>query len=149
LTLFELLIALAIFLASVAALSHLIAAGTRASVQGQLQTRAILRCESKLAEVVAGAEPLESVTDSVFQDDDSWTWTMTVQDGPFPDLHFVGITVSHEGQQALANTSFRLTRYVRDPRLFRAESPAARRNMERPMPESDGSEQPEPQRDAD
>ena len=55
LTLFELLLALAIFLASLAALAHSCwTSGSRAAAQAKLQTEAILRCESKLGELVSG-----------------------------------------------------------------------------------------------
>jgi len=120
-TLFEVLLALAIFLASLAALAHLIAAGTRAAVQGRLQTQAIVRCKSKLAEVVAGAETLETVSNVSFGDDQRWSWSLTVEQGPWPELKTVQVTVAHIGGNSLGNTSYALHSFVRDPRLFETE----------------------------
>lgn len=121
LTLFEVLLALAIFLVSLAALAHLIASGTRAAVQGRLQTEAIIRCKSKMAEVVAGAEAMETLSRVAFTDDPKWIWNLSVEQGPWPDLRTVQVTVSHIGTNPLGNTSYTLRRYVRDPRLFEQE----------------------------
>lgn len=121
LTLFELLLALAIFLTALAALSQLIASGTRAAAQSRLQTEAIFRCESKLGELVAGAIPIESSSKASFDDDKSWSWTLDVEDTDLSGLQFVEVRVSHTGKSALGNTSFSLRHYVRDPRLLRQE----------------------------
>ncbi len=118
LTLFELLLALAIFVTSLAALAQLINAGSRAAIEGQLQTEAIVRCESKLAEVLAGVEFIENTSDTAFADDTDWTWSLAVQPSPVPDLIDLKMTVSHQGNSALASSSYSLRRYVRDPRLF-------------------------------
>ena len=119
LTLFELLLALAIFLASLAALAHLINTGSRAAIQGRLQTQAILHCESKLGEVLSGIEPMQSASNVPFPDDGDWRWSLEVEPGPLPELLELRLAVSHTGDNALANTSYHLTRYVRRPALFR------------------------------
>ena len=62
-SLFEVLLALVIFMGSYAALSALSSSGMNAAVQGRLQTQAIIRCESKLAEVVSAVEPMDSVSE--------------------------------------------------------------------------------------
>lgn len=117
LTLLEVLLAVAIFALSFAALSQLITTGVRASVQSRLQTQAILRCESKLAELLAGIEPLTSVSDAPFEDDANWVWSADVFAAPVPDLLEVIVTVSHLGESNLASVSFSLQRYVRDPQV--------------------------------
>lgn len=126
LTLFELLLALAIFLVSFAALAQLLASGSRASAQAKLQTEAILRCDSKLGEMVSGIAPVSGDTQGAFADDPRWTWRATVTDGPWPNLKLVELQVSHAGQSSLSHSSFTLRRYVRDPRLF-VETPTRRR----------------------
>ncbi len=122
LTLFELLLALAIFLGSVAALAHLINTGSQAAVQGQLQTRAILRCESKMAEVLAGVESMQSARDVPFSDDRNWKWNLDIREGPLPGLLELTLTVSHTGNGPLANTSYALSRYVRHPAWFQSRA---------------------------
>ena len=121
LTLFEVLLALAIFLVSLAALAHLITNGTRAAVQGRLQTEAIIRCKSKMAEVVAGAEAMETLSRVAFPDDPKWLWDLSVEQGPWPDLRIVQVTVSHVGTNSLGNTSYTLLRHIRDPQLLEQE----------------------------
>jgi len=132
LTLFELLLALAIFMTSLAALAQLLASGSRAAAQAKLQTEAILRCESKLGEMVAGITPIETVANQVFVDDSQWSWRATVSDGPWPNLQMVELEVLRTGQNSLGNTSYMLRRYLRDPRLF-VESDA-RRSASQPLP---------------
>jgi len=118
LTLFELLLALAIFLASLAALAQLLASGSRAAAQAKLQTEAILRCESKLGEFVSGIEPLARSSSGSFADDSRWSWQLTATAGPWPNLQLVELQVSHNGQSSLSSSSYTLQRYVRDPGLF-------------------------------
>ncbi|MDB5339359.1 MAG: hypothetical protein JWN70_4978, partial [Planctomycetaceae bacterium] len=51
LTLFEVLIALVIFVGAMAAIGQLVANGVRAALQARFQTQAAMMCEAKLAEV--------------------------------------------------------------------------------------------------
>jgi type II secretion system protein I len=122
LTLFELLLALAIFLGSVAALAHLINTGSQAAVQGRLQTRAILRCESKMAEILAGVESMQSARNVPFSDDRNWKWNLDVREGPLPGLLELTLAVSHTGNGPLSNTSYALNRYVRHPAWFQSRA---------------------------
>ncbi len=119
LTLFEVVLSLGIFLGALAAVGQLISSGSRAAVQAQLRTQAILRCESKLAEVLAGVETIETVAEMPFDDQaDGWTWSLDVAEGPHADLLELEVTVAHTGQNRLGNVSYTLKRYVRDPQLF-------------------------------
>ena len=117
-TLLEVLIALAIFLGSMVAMSQLISTGVQASVQARLQTQAILRCESKMAEIVAGVEPLEASADVPFEDDEQWTWSLETLVGPHDDLIELVVTTTREGQSGLSTASYTLRRYIRDPQVF-------------------------------
>ena len=54
LTLLEIVLAIAIFFGSMAALSQLAWNGTRASVQARLKSQATIRCDAKLNEVLTG-----------------------------------------------------------------------------------------------
>ncbi len=122
LTLFELLIALAIFVSSLAALAHLIHAGSRSAIQARLRTQAIIRCESKLSELIAGVEPLQTASNVAFRDNPDWHWSVKIEPSSLPELLVIETTVSHTGNSALANTSFSLRRYTRDPRLFQSRA---------------------------
>ena len=120
LTLLEVLLSLGLFLGALAALSQLWYGGVRASVQARLSTQAILRCESKLNEVVAGAVPLQTTGDTPFEDDSTWTWNLQVASGPHADALQVTVTVSHPGQSGLSSSSHQLQRLIRDPQVWTA-----------------------------
>jgi general secretion pathway protein I len=118
LTLLEVLLSLGLFLGALAALSQLWYGGVRASVQARLATQAILRCESKMNEVVAGAVPLQSTTDAPFEDDSSWTWSLQVQPGPHANVLLLVVNVSHPGQGGLSASGYQLSRLLRDPQVW-------------------------------
>lgn len=117
LTLFEVIIALAIFVGSIAAIGQLISNGVRGAVLSRLQTQAVLRCETKLAEVVSGVTPLHSVSGMAFSDDATWTWSMTTAPGPHASLYIVEVTAAHPSSTTAGNVSYSLRRLVRDPQL--------------------------------
>lgn len=124
LTLLEVLLSLGLFLGALAALSQLWYGGVRASVQARLATQAILRCESKLNEVVAGAVPLQSTSDTPFDDDASWTWSLQVEVGPHADTMLATVRVSHPGQSGLSSSDHQLRRLIRDPQVWTAAQQA-------------------------
>ena len=116
-TLFEVLLAFAIFMGSMAALGQLIANGTRGAVQARLQTQAIVRCESKLAEVVVGAEDFETASQVPFPDDSRWNWSLSVAQTPYPNLFALTLVVSHRGANRLGDAEFTLHRLARNPQV--------------------------------
>lgn len=124
LTLLEVLLSLGLFLGALAALSQLWYGGVRASVQARLTTQAILRCESKLNEVIAGAVPLQTTGDTPFDDDSNWTWNLHVETGPHTDTLLATVTVSHPGQGGLSSSSHQLRRLIRDPQVWTAAQQA-------------------------
>ena len=118
LTLLEVLLSLGLFLGALAALSQLWYGGVRASVQARLSTQAILRCESKLNEVVAGAVPLLSTTDTPFEDDSTWTWSLQVEPDSHANVLLLIVNVSHPGQGGLSASGYQLSRLLRDPQVW-------------------------------
>jgi general secretion pathway protein I len=118
LSLLEVVLSITIFVGAVTALSQLSTNGMTAAIQGRLNTQAILRCESKLAEVSAAIEPLEDIADQPFQDDENWTWTLATSGGPHADVLFVTVTVNYNGQSDLSSTSYSLSKLTRDPAVF-------------------------------
>ena len=124
-SLLEVLLSLAIFLAAFVALSQLSSSGMRTAVAARLETKAIMRCESKLAEIVAAVEPLEAVTDQPFEDDVNWTWSMETAVGPHADLQNVTVTVRYNAENQQAGTSYSISRLIRDPIVFELAAAAA------------------------
>jgi uncharacterized membrane protein YgcG len=111
-------VALAIFMASIAAIGQLVSTGVRSAVQARLQSQAVIRCESKLGEIVSGVLPLRSAATNVpFPDDSSWNWSVAVSSGPHEGLFIVEVTVAHPSTTVAGNQTFALRRLVRDPQL--------------------------------
>lgn len=118
LTLLEILLSLAIFFGSLVILAQLAWSGSRAAVQARLKTQAIIRCEGKLAEVLAGIEPLQPKSRVPFPDNSAWSWSLTISETTYPDLLQLDVMVSHSGNNRLANVEFNLRRWMRDPSIF-------------------------------
>jgi general secretion pathway protein I len=117
LSLFEVIVALAIFMGSIAAIGQLVSNGVRGAVQAKLQSQATLRAETKMAEVVSGVVPLHSATSGVFPDDPSWSWNVAVVAGSHEGLYFVEVTAAHASTAAAGKQSYSLRRLVRDPQV--------------------------------
>jgi len=117
LTLLEVLLALAIFVGSWAVLGQLLSHGVRGSVQSQLQTEAMLRCEARLAELVAGAVPFAPVNQLPFDDNAAWLCSISLTPSNVEGLYEVEVTVSREGG-GHGGASFTLKRLAREPEVF-------------------------------
>jgi general secretion pathway protein I len=120
LTLLEIVLATALFLGAVSVLAQLIWNGQRAAVQARLRTEAAFRCETKLAELLAGAERFQPVQRMTFPDDPQWSWSAEIGSGQLPELLHVVVTVRRQGNNPAANAEFSLARWTRDPALFAA-----------------------------
>jgi hypothetical protein len=119
LTLYEVVLAIAILLPAVAVLSQGLNAGSRAASSTRLQTEAVLRCDSLMSEVVAGVVPMTAVTDSAFDDGEpGWTWTLEIGTGPHPDLLAIQVTVQHAAGDGTVNAMASMGRFTRDPQIF-------------------------------
>lgn len=117
-TLLEIVLGMAIFFGALAIFSQILWNGSRAAVQGQLRSQALVRCEAKLGEVVAGATPFQSQQNQAFSSDtidDGWNWSVEIEPTDFPNLNAVVVTVDHTGNSDLANVSVQLRRWMRDP----------------------------------
>ena len=117
-TLFEVMLALAIFLGAFAAIAQVIDLGRQASGEGQLENEAVLRGQTKLAEVISGVESTSAVEGQAFDDDPNWTWGLTVGDGPQADVLAVAVKIEHVRPSGTVDAAFILNRFVRDPQLF-------------------------------
>ena len=119
-SLLEVLLALGIFMGAVVALNQLSTNGVRSAIESRLQTQAILRCESKMGEVVATIEPLQDIGETAFDDDPNWTWSLATSEGPHADILTLTVTVAYTGQSSLSTSTFSLSRLIRDPLVFQA-----------------------------
>ena len=118
-TLYEVVVSLAILLVSLAALGELFATGSRAAAQSRLLSEATLRCQGKLSEVLGGVIPMAAVSNGAFEDAGSdWVWSLDVAAGPHPDVLALEVTVSHLDESGKPNATSALRRYARDPQVF-------------------------------
>jgi len=118
-TLYEVVLSLAILLGSITVLSNLIATGSRAALRSRLSTRATLLCQSKLSEILAGVEPMQSADGIPFDTaDPSWTWTLEVLSGPVDDLLELRVSAVHTNPNQVVDAAETITRYIRDPQVY-------------------------------
>lgn len=120
LSLLEVLLSVAIFLGALTAIMQLLNAGQLSETAARLRTEAALRCEAKMAEIVAGIEEAVSSNDQKFPDDEigNWHWSAEVGSGDATSLLKITVTVEHLPDGKTPNAAFTLTRYLRDPQLF-------------------------------
>jgi type II secretion system protein I len=115
LTLLEVLLSLAILAVALGAIAQLTANGVRGSVRSRLQMQAVARCQSKLAEIVTGAEPLRPVDRRCFEDDRRWTWSLTIAPQTTSGLLLLQVSVGRVTDSRVAEISYSLNRLVRPP----------------------------------
>lgn len=119
LTLYEIVLSIAIFTMAMAAISQLITIGSRASIQAQLQTEAAIRAENKMAEIVSGYQPLAAVAGEADPENNRWLWSLDVVDAPnATGLKELTVTVTHLSQVGEADASYSIKRLMRDPQLY-------------------------------
>ena len=113
LTLFEVLLSLAIFVGAMSVIGLLTGNGLRAAVRARLQTEAVLRCQTKLAEVLAGVERAEPVIHQRFEDDERWFWSLSVDDTETRGLAKLEMTVQRVSDEKMGEISYTLVRLQR------------------------------------
>lgn len=134
LSLLEVIISVSIFLGSLTAILHLLSVGQQSEVMTRLHTEAIMRCESKVAEVVSGVQELGTVTDEPFDDSlateadqlaGSWSWSLESADTGTTGLLQITVTTKYFTGGEFPVTQFSLVRYMRDPQIFLEAAMAA------------------------
>jgi len=93
LTLLEVLIAMAIFLLAMVVFGQMIIANAAVAVAVERQNTATRLCQAKLAEVVAGVTPLESQSDTPFDDEPDYSWSLDAENGDVDNLWNVTVHV--------------------------------------------------------
>lgn len=113
-SLLEVIVAMAIFLISLVAISRLTDVGNRQAVEVDLRSQAALIAQSKLAELSSGVLSLTSQSDTPLDDDPDWTWSVEDTADNIPGLHRVRVTVWRE-TNLTGRVSVTLSQYVLDP----------------------------------
>ena len=110
-TLLEMILALAIFIGSVAVLSRLVLIGIENAEYSRWQAHAALIAESRFHELEAGILTIDQVGD-VVQDPDypEWEWTMSAQPADLTGLYLVTVEVRNVQRLSAKDFVFRLSR---------------------------------------
>ena len=110
----EVILAIAILGMALVVIGELLRVGFRSAADAQQRSEAQMACDSKMAEVVSGVLPLESVSGGKIEEFDGWEYDVMVDDGQFDGLLQVKVTVRQVGVQGNSIT-FEVTRFVPDP----------------------------------
>jgi len=96
LTLLEVVISMAIFLISLVAIFQLSSFGADRAMDVKIQSRASMLCQSKLAEVMVGAEQLTTTGYASYPNEKDIQWKMDASEGDVKGLWNVKIWVRTE-----------------------------------------------------
>jgi Tfp pilus assembly protein PilV len=116
LSLMEVLIALVIFLSSLIVIGRLIIMGGERALEVKLESYATQLCQSKLAEVSAGAIPLSGQGEMPFDEDPNWVWSLEAEEADAPGLWRINIRVTRQ-QPAQPKIECAIRQLVLDPSL--------------------------------
>jgi hypothetical protein len=117
-TLFEVVLALAIFVGSFLAISEAFQTGSRALMLAERTSEAAIRCDQQMDKLLAGIIPLDSASQTEFEDDPEWAWTLILAGTETPGLMRAEMTVEHVNPREGSNARVKLVRYLRDPQIY-------------------------------
>ena len=110
-TLMEVIIAIAILFTALASMAVVTSIGSRASTQSNLQSQAVMRCESIMAQVING-DLQPGVRAAPFADASHWRYDIVGEPGPIDATMRVSVTVERENTAGLIIGSYSTTRLV-------------------------------------
>jgi len=115
-TLLEVLLSMAIFLFSLAAIGSLVDYGAARGMDARMQTIGTRLAQSKLAEAEAGVVPVNTSGTGIFDEEPEWNWTLDPGQPTIPNAYPVTITVWRE----MGSNRFevKLTQVIFDPTLM-------------------------------
>ncbi len=116
-TLLEVLVAMAIFLFSIAAISQLVSIGSDRALDTQYYAKASMLCQRKLAELITGIEPLTSAGSGSFKEEGDnldWQYETDIADSDVDNLKRVTVTVKLDRKDG-RTTQVSLSRLLLDP----------------------------------
>jgi general secretion pathway protein I len=119
-TLYEVVIAMAIFTGAMVALFEALSTATRAALQARLQSQAVLLAETKMAEVVGGVLQPTSSGDVAFTDPglEGWTYSVNVAPATHAGVNQVQVTVNFRDAPNSVDASFTMARLLREQQAF-------------------------------
>ena len=117
LTLLEVLVSLAIFLLCLIALSRLLGMGSDFARDANQQTECLRLAQSKLNEVWAGVVPLQSQSDTAFDENPDFMWSLDAENDPnVTNLWDITVTVYRQRPDG-SKMSVTLSHMLIDPSI--------------------------------
>lgn len=119
-TLLEVILAIGILGGAMAAIGELIRIGSRSGAASRDMTRAQILCESKMAELSAGIEPLQSISSmplDALDGTNEWSYSTTIEATDREGLLYVGVTVTKVVQSTAKPVFCSMARWMLDPEL--------------------------------
>jgi prepilin-type N-terminal cleavage/methylation domain-containing protein len=115
LSLLEVLMAMAIFLFSIVAISRLVIAAADRALETRYRSEAVQICQQKLMRVTIGDVPLSSQGDTPDDDDPDWHWSINAEQGNVANLWNITVKASRAGPNGAVREYCSLTQMVLDP----------------------------------
>lgn len=109
-TLLEMIVAVAIFVGSVAILSRLVLIGVENAEYARLQAQAALIAENRFNELEAGILTIDDAGTTMDADYPEWEWTLTATAGDLTGLYVVTIEVRNVQRQSAQGYVYRVNR---------------------------------------
>lgn len=120
-TLLEVILALTIFVGSIAVLSRLIIVGVENAEMADWQSQAWLIAESRWAEIESGVRSLSDSGPFPVDEMPGWEWTFQLESMSMPALYRVTLAVRKQEQGPIPGPSIELSRFLFDDSSLRSE----------------------------
>lgn len=115
LSLLEVVLAIAIMGMAMIIIGNLVSLGSTSAGVTKWRSEAQLLCNTKMAEISAGALPLESVTTASIPEKPEWAYSVQVQSSDLTGLLLVQVSVAPVDMTAARFEPYLLTRLIPDP----------------------------------
>lgn len=115
LSLLEVVMAVAIMGLAMGIIGNLVRLGSKSAGLTKWRSQAQIICDTKMAEVAAGALPLESVSGATVPEKPEWSYTVQVQDSELTGLLKITVTVAPAAGFSGDFRPYQLTRLIHDP----------------------------------
>jgi prepilin-type N-terminal cleavage/methylation domain-containing protein len=123
-SLLEVLLAMAIFLIALIGIGELLNISSQQAFEISLVNKAGQLLEDRMSAVVSGSVPITGQSETSFDQDPEWVWSMDSQADNTPNLYRVTVKVRWQG--AGESDTWTLSRYVIDPaQIGTIESPSS------------------------
>ncbi|MBL4883576.1 MAG: hypothetical protein JKY95_03435 [Planctomycetaceae bacterium] len=114
-SLFEVVLATVILATSLAAIGTLMEVSRISVARSTFEIDALIRCESIIDEITLDAQPVSGSSEMPFEDDPSWTYSITVEQTEIETLQQISVQVTHYGEQKKRNADVKLVRLIYTP----------------------------------